>query len=342
MSRERVIVLSVIEQGLSKAETARKFKVTWRWVHTLVQRYEQGGIEAVEPRSKRPHTNSRATPQAVRRRIIELRAELGAAGLDHGPASIRDRLALEGHPAPPSTSTIRRVLTDAGLVTPEPRKRPHSSLRRFEADQPNQCWQSDVTHWPLADGTDTEILSWLDDHSRYLLGCTAHHRVGGHDVVTDFTRLAQLHGLPASTLTDNGSIYTSRFTGGRNAFEYLLQRHHIVQKNGRPGHPQTQGKIERFHQTLKRWLAAQPPPQDIAQLQVQLDRFAEVYNHLRPHKAIGNKTPAHAYTATPKAVPDPTLPQHPHYRVRRDIVDAAGHVSLRRGGKMHHLGVGRA
>ena len=122
----------------------------------------------------------------------------------------------------PSTSTIRRILHAAGLVVPEPRKRPRSSWIRFEAAAPNELWQSDFTHWRLADGSEVEIISWLDDHSRYLLGCTAFRRVCGDDVVATFTAAGEAHGWPAATLTDNGAVYTSRFTGGRNGFEYLL------------------------------------------------------------------------------------------------------------------------
>lgn len=121
----------------------------------------------------------------------------------------------------PSTSTIRRILHHHGLITPQPRKRPKSSYRRFAASQPNECWQSDFTHWQLADGTDSEILCWLDDCSRYLLTCTAYRRVTGGDVVASFTDTATTHGLPAATLTDNGSVYTSRFTHGHNDFERL-------------------------------------------------------------------------------------------------------------------------
>jgi len=134
--------------------------------------------------------------------------------------------------------------------------------------------------------------------------------------------------------------FTPRFVGGRNAFEYLLQRLGIKQKNGHPGHPQTQGKIERFHQTLKRWLVQQPKASTIAQLQEQLDRFRQIYNHQRPHKAIGLKTPAFAYSATVKALP-PSAALAGHYRVRFDHVDIFGKVSLRRAGNMHHLGVGK-
>ena len=203
----------------------------------------------------------------------------------------------------PSTSTIRRILHQAGLITPEPRKRPRSSYTRFEMAQPNEMWQSDFIHWRLADGTDVEILNWLDDHSRYLLSCTAHRPVSGDDVVAVFLAVIDDYGPPASTLTDNGSVYTSRFTGGRNAFEYPLPLLGIRQKNGSPGHPQTQGKTGRFHQTLQRWLRARPPASTTAQLQRQLDQFREHYNEQRPHRALHRRTPADAYRATPKAAP---------------------------------------
>jgi len=228
----------------------------------------------------------------------------------------------------------------AGLVAPEPRKRPKSSYRRFEADQPNQCWQSDFTHWQLADGTSVEIINWLDDHSRYLLAAIARPRISGEDVVTTFLAAADAHGLPQSTLTDNGSVYTSRFTGGRNGFEYLLANLGIAQKNGHPNHPQTQGKIERFHQTLKRWLAAQPAAATLDDLQAQLYRFQHIYNELRPHRALKRLTPAAAYAATPKARPATTIGDPGHYRLRYDRTDNHGKMSIRRAGRMHHLGVG--
>jgi hypothetical protein len=225
------------------------------------------------------------------------------------------------------------------LVTPEPKKRPKSSYRRFQADQPNECWQSDFTHWQLADGTGVEIITWLDDHSRYLLASRAYRRVSGQTVITTFLAASNLHGLPQSTLTDNGSVYTSRFTGGRNGFEYLLVSLGVTQKNGHPSHPQTQGKIERFHQTQKRWLAAQPAAGTIAELQTQLDTFAGIYNQIRPHRALQGATPAQAYGATIKAAPA-NQRNDPHYRVRNDHLDRLGKISLRRGGRMHHLGVG--
>ena len=328
MSKERVIVLSVVQQHLSKAETAaRRYQVSWRWVHTLVTRYQSCGWEAVEARSRRPHSNSRAVSDELRQRICTLRCELQATGLDNGPVSIAARLQQEGL-RPPAFSTIRRILTAAGLITPQPKKRPKSSYRRFQADQPNQCWQSDFTHWRLADGTGVEIINWLDDHSRYLLAAIAPPRISGEDVVTTFLAAADAHGLPQSTLTDNGSVYTSRFTGGRNGFEYLLANLGIAQKNGHPNHPQTQGKIERFHQTLKRWLAAQPAAATLDDLQAQLYRFQHIYNELRPHRALKRLTPAVAYAATPKAPLATTIGDPGHYRLRYNRTDNHGKMSI--------------
>jgi hypothetical protein len=159
--------------------------------------------------------------------------------------------------------------------------------------------------------------------------------------VAVFLELAERYGSPASTLTDNGSVYTSRFTGGRNAFEYLLPILGVRQKNGSPGHPQTQGKIERFHQTLQRWLNARPIANSSAQLQRQLDEFREHDNQQRPHRALGRHTPGHAYRITPKASPAGTRAQQ-HYRLRYDRLDTTGKMTLRRAGRMHHLAVGRA
>jgi hypothetical protein len=136
-------------------------------------------------------------------------------------------------------------------------------------------------------------------------------------------------------------VYTSRFTGGRNAFEYLLAYLGIRQRNGAPGHPQTQGKVERFHQTLKRWLGHQPGPRTLTELQAQLDAFRIAYDEHRPHRAIGRLTPAEAYAARPKAHPAGRGAPG-HFRLRYDLVDRGGRITLRRAGRLHHLGVGAA
>jgi transposase InsO family protein len=340
MSKHRVAVLKVVSAQQSVTAAAAEYGISRGHLHRLLRRYRDGGLDDLGPRSRRPHTSPHGTSDEVRGRIVALRIELAAGGLDAGPATIAWHLEREGLHAP-STSTIRRVLHAAGLVVPEPRKRPRSSWIRFEAAAPNEVWQSDVTHWRLADGSEVEICSWLDDHSRYLLACAAFRRVGGDDVVATFTAAGDAHGWPAATLTDNGSVYTSRFTGGRNGFEYLLAYLGVRQKNGTPGHPQTQGKIERFHQTLKRWLGRRPPATDLAALQAQLDAFREVYNEQRPHRAIGRATPGEAYRATPKALPSGSGARG-HFRLRYDVTDSKGAMTLRRGGRLYHLKVGSA
>jgi integrase-like protein len=167
------------------------------------------------------------------------------------------------------------------------------------------------------------------------LACTAYPRVSGPDVVASFTDTATTYGLPASTLTDNAAVYTSRFTHGHNDFERLLAALGITQKNGHPNHPQTQGKIERFHQTLKKWLAARPRPSILPQLQTLLDTFSAIYTTQRAHP--GHTTPQHAYQARPNAHPHGQ--PGAHFRIRHDTVDKFGKLTLRHGSHLHHLGI---
>ena len=171
--------------------------------------------------------------------IIRLRKELAGQGLDAGPQTIAWHLE-QHHQLKASPATVSRYLARHGLVTPDPAKRPKSSYIRFAAEMPNECWQADFTHYPLADGTDTEILTWLDDHSRYALSVTAHKRVTGPAVLLAFRAACAQHGVPASTLTDNGMVFTTRLAGGkggRNALEHELRRLGVKQKNGKPNPP---------------------------------------------------------------------------------------------------------
>ena len=338
-----VIVRAVTDQGLTHAEAASRFGVTRQWVHTLVTRYEREGPEGAMPRSRAPRSRPGATDQSTRERIIALRVELVATGADAGPVTIAWHLKNEGRRAP-STSTIRRILHDAALITPAPNKRPRSSYIRFQADLPNECWQADITHWFLSNGIRVEILDFLDDHARFLIDIRPAAAFTGAMVTAVMTELIARYDPPASTLTDNGLVFTTRlarYKGARGGFEKLLAAHHITQKNGRPGHPQTQGKIERFHQTLKRWLKARPLPETIDDLATLLNEFTTWYNTARPHRSIGNRTPEQAYTALPKAAPTPT-PHRPEWRSRTDIVDQHGKVTIRYAGQLRHLGIGRA
>jgi transposase InsO family protein len=284
--------------------------------------------------------------------VLQLRKDLTDRGLDAGPDTIGWHLTHR-HQVTVSRATIHRILSRAGTVTPDPRKRPKSSYIRFEAEQPNETWQSDFTHYRLTrpdgrPGTDVEIITWLDDHSRYALHVTAHQPVTATTVLNTFRQAADLHGYPASTLTDNGMVYTVRLAGhgrggGQNSFEAELRRLDIVQKNSRPSRPTTCGKVERFQQTLKKWLRAQPTqPTTPAELQALLDAFVEEYNYHRPHRSLPHRaTPATTYTARPKASPSSDRSTDSHDRTRHDIVSAAGNVTLRIAGQLRHIGVGR-
>ena len=342
MSKARLVITAVIVEGRSQSEVARDYGVSQGWISRLVARYRAEGEAAFEPRSRRPHTSPTRLPQATIDLIIELRDTLSGKGLDHGPHTIAWH--LETHRGPiVSPVSIHRHLRAAGLITPTPQKRPKSSYIRFAAEQPNERWQADFTHWWLANETHVEILNWLDDHARYALSVTAHARVTGSIVLATFRKAYETHGIPASTLTDNGMVFTTRFAGGkggRNHLENELRRLGVTQINASPNHPTTCGKVERFHQTLKKWLTSQPKAATIAELQTQLDAFVETYNRRRPHRELPHRsTPATVYTARPKAAPGER--DDTHDRVRTDRIDQFGKLTLRHAGRLHHIGVGR-
>ena len=337
MVKNQIIVESVVSQGLGVRATAKKYGVSPAWVSTLVSRYRAEGPLAFEPRSKRPHSNKLATSPAIEDRIIELRKELVDYGTDAGADTIHTHLEREGL-QPPSISTIQRILTRRGFVTPAPKKRPKSSYIRFEADLPNECWQSDMTHWHLENGTGVEILTFIDDHSRLVLACRVFPTVKVPDVRRVFGHCCATFGTPASVLTDNGAIYNARSRLGRTGFESDLDSAGVLYKHSRPYHPQTCGKVERWHRTLKGFLDKRPAS-TLGELQRVLDDVVAYYNDVRPHRGINRHTPSVVYNKRAKAKAH-TLIHQPHWRIRTDIVDVRGHVTLRYLGKLRHLNVG--
>jgi transposase InsO family protein len=340
MGMGRYVVDAVLLEGRSAREVARAHGISKTWIYELVRRYQAGGYEALEPRSGRPRSCRHETPLATVEAIVGLRGELAAQGYDAGAETIAYHLA-QSNQGVPSVSTIWRILRREGLVIPEPQKRPRCSLIRFEADLPNELWQADITCWQLASGDVVEILNQIDDHSRLFLGSDAYPRVKAPDVVSSFHKAAELHGLPASLLSDNGAVFTGSYRGGKVLLEYELERLGVEFKNSRPYHPQTCGKVERLHQTLKRYLAKQPPAETLAALQAQLDAFAHYYNHIRPHRALHRRTPLQAYSARLKARPAGASPAT-YFRVRQDKVDESGKISLRYDSRLYKIGVGRA
>ncbi len=341
MSLGRLVVTAVKELGRSKSEVAREFDVSRRWVHELVARFEAEGEAGLEPRSRRPRRSPHHTPAPLEEEIVELRKDLSDQGLDAGAHTIAFHLERR-HRTSPAPSTIWRILQRRGFVVPQPQKRPRSSFVRFEADMPNERWQADVTHWAIAGGSEVEILNIVDDHSRLCVASHARCVTKGGDVVESFHQAFADYGFPASVLTDNAAVFSGTSRGGRCAIEVELDGLGIASRHSSPYHPQTCGKVERFHQTQKRWLARQPPAEDVGALQGLLDRFGVYYNTRRPHRALGRRTPREAFLARPRATPRlPGFAVPVHYRVRKDRVDATGKITLRHKSRLHHIGLGR-
>lgn len=349
MSKARLVITAIELEGRTVADVVAAYAVSKSWVYELLTRYRAEGEAAFEPRSRRPKSSPTATPPDVVDLVLLLRKQLTDVGLDAGADTIGWHLHHR-HGVELSRATIHRILTRNSAITPEPKKRPKSSYIRFEAAMPNETWQSDFTHYRLTDATptgrDVEVITWLDDHSRMALHVSAHPRITAMIVRDTFRITAGQHGYPTSILTDNGMVYTTRFAGGRggrNALEHELRRLHIVQKNGRPNHPTTTGKVERFQQTMKKWLRAQPVrPATIDQLQALIDTFVSTYNQHRPHRSLPHRaTPATAYTSRPKATPTGSRDTETHDHIRFDRVSKTGNLTLRLAGKLRHIGIGR-
>jgi transposase InsO family protein len=342
MSQAQLVITAVVLEGRSKSAVARDYDVSRYWVQQLVKRYETEGAAAFEPRSRRPHHNPRAVDAAVEEHIVRLRKTLDKNGYDAGAATIAEHLVRNAAIAEvPATSTIWRILKRRGFVVAQPQKRPRSSWKRFAAAQPNELWQADVTHWRLADQSDVEILNIIDDHSRLLVASRARPITRGPDVVDDFLTAFSQWGTPATVLTDNGAIFTAKQRGdGRTALQIALGELGVKYVTSRPYHPQTCGKVERFHQTLKKHLRAQPPAPTLAVLQHQINGFLTYYNNVRPHRALRRRTPIQAFNDRPKAFPTGYhIP--PHYRLRHDRIDTAGVITIRYNSRLHHIGLSK-
>ena len=343
MSLARLVVTAVRVEGRTKAEVARDYRVSSRWVYECCRRFDAGGEAGLEPRSRRPRRSPQRTAEVLEDEIVAIRKELADLGVDAGAQTIRVHLERR-HPNQqlPSVATIWRILGRRGFVTPQPHKRPRSSFIRFEAAMPNERWQADITHWCLTGGSEVEILNVIDDHSRFLIASVAARIFNAADVVASFHGAASTHGLPASLLTDNGAVFTAAPRKGLCAIELETAALGIRYLHSSPYHPQTCGKVERLHQTLKRWLAKHDRAATVEDLQEDLEQFRAYFNDVRPHRAIDRRTPSEAFTARPKAAPSlPGVPMSSHVRVRRDKVDITGVITIRHNSRLHHVGLGR-
>lgn len=294
----RRLVVEVELDGLNVTEFCREHGISTWFFYQLRKRYAVEGEAALEPRSRAAKRVANRTPGWVEDLVVVLRKELDEAGLDAGPATIRfhleDKLAV-GSPIP-SEATIWRILTRRGFIVPEPKKAPKHAHRTFAAERANECWQLDDIGWELADLTECRIITLVDDCTRLCPGLKAVETVNGDTAFEAFAAAADRWGWPQRFLSDNANHYKHTLAAAVGALG-------VDHRHGRSQHPQTQGKVERFHQTLQKWLAAQPRADNLSELQTQLDQFTQIYNHSRPHRAIGRRIPADVFAATPKAGP---------------------------------------
>ena len=283
------------------AAFCREHGVSRQTFYLWRRRYLAEGLDGLEPRSRAPKTSPGRIAADLEEAVVALRKELTDLGVDHGPSTIQWHLGRRGVAKVPSEATIWRVLVRRGFVVPEPRKRPKASFRRFQATAPNELWQADCIDWTISTGV-VKILSFVDDHSRVALRVTALAEATSEATWLTFCEATAVWGVPLGQLSDNGLNFSGRLRGFEVHFERQLRAIGVVPKTSRPFHPQTCGKVERFQQTLKKWLRRQPLAAGLTELQAQLDAFVDYYNHHRPHRGIGRRTPAEAWAATPPAI----------------------------------------
>lgn len=341
MDKGRFVIELHLRTGRPIGQLAHTYGMDRSWLYRRLARYRKEGVAGLELRSRRPKTSPQKIADLFEDEIVALRKQLSDAGFDAGAETIRVHLARR-HTTVPSTPTIWRTLKARGFVTPQPHKRPKSSYVRFCAELPNECWQADVTHVEIDGGVLYEVLNVIDDHSRLCVASRVFVSTRSPDVVRTLHRAAGQWGYPERFLSDNGAIFRASKAGPVGDMEAELLALGIASTHGRPYHPQTQGKVERFHQTMKKYLAAQELAETKKQLQGQLERFVTYYNEVRPHRALGRRTPLSAFGAREPAQPTGPRIDPAGYRVRNDKVNKNGTVTLRYRSRLYHLGVGRA
>jgi transposase InsO family protein len=294
MSLRRAIVEA--DPGeLNVTEFCRSHGVSTWFFWNLRRRYAADGEAALTPKSRAPHHPANRTRAEVEDAIVAKRKELDDAGLDCGSATIA--FHLRDLPGLPSESTIWRILTARGQIVAQPAKAPKHTGRSFTAERANECWALDDTDWALADGTAVKILDVIDDHSRYCVAATAMLKsCTGAAALAVLAAAAAFLGWPTRFWSDNAKAFKATLAAALSPIG-------VAASHSRPYHPQGNGKIERFHQTLQKWLAKQPRAATLDELQHQLERFRIIYNTQRPHRALGRRFPADIWTAAPKSGP---------------------------------------
>jgi transposase InsO family protein/transposase-like protein len=307
----------VAGEAMNVGQVCEEVGISRQSFYKYVARCRVEGLAGFEPRSRRPLTCPQAVAAEVEDAVIGWRKQLADGGLDHGATTIQWHLGRDERftAKVPAVATVHRILVRRGFVTPQPEKRPKSSWRRFEAPAPNEWWQIDSTDWVIAAAPGLiKIFNIVDDHSRVACASRAVEEATGEQAWSVFGSAAQQWGLPAGVLSDNGLCFSGKLRGFEVLFEAKLRDAGVRPITGRPYHPQTTGKVERFQQTLKRWLRRQDRrhglARDLAELQIRLDTFQRYYNEERPHQGIGRITPLRRWLASPPVSAGEPLP-HP-------------------------------
>jgi transposase InsO family protein len=304
------MLVATLPDDANVSEWCRRLGISRQTAYKWRRRFRAEGPDGLVDRPRAPKQPHGRSAPAVEDLVVALRKQLAEQGWDHGPASVRDQLIAE-HGIVLGDATVYRILVRRGQVNPQPKKRPRASWHRFQRDRPNECWDGDDTHYVLATGPEVRIINMVDDHSRLNVHSLAAVECHSADIWACFTQAAARHGLPAEFLNDNGRAWISAAEFAPVVFQRNLAQAGVHQIHTAPYHPQTNGKVERFHQTQRRWLDARPPAGTIAQLQTLLDEFRVTYNEQRPHRAIGRRTPAAVWAAQPPATPPHTAIEGP-------------------------------
>lgn len=341
-TRLAISTFDLVDRGeLTISAACARLQISRDTFYRYRARFAADGVPGLLPRSSRPRSSPGQTSRQMQELIVQTRRQLLEEGWDAGARSIHARLHRRGVDGLPTPRTVHRVLVRAGLVEPQPAKRPRSSFKRFEYEQPNGCWQIDGTGWHLADGTWVCILRVQDDHSRMILATRAAVAETTAEAWACVETAIKRHGRPQMLLSDGGTAFTQRRRGPRSGlseFEARLRALGINPVVSSSHHPQTCGKKERDWQPLKRWLAAQPTAEDLPALQRQLDAYDVLFNTQRPHQGIGGATPAERYSATEKAS-EPLGPLSGPCEITERRVSSGGRVEL---GSGHMTVIGTA
>ena len=311
-------------EAVNLSALARQYGISRKTGYKWLRRVRAHGLEGLRDRSRRPYLSPTRTPEDVEALVCALRAQHPA----WGGRKLHHALRHEGVPRVPAPSTITGILDRHGLLSPEGR-RPHA-WQRFEEARPNALWQMDFKgHFPTDHGR-CHPFTVLDDHSRFNICLTACPDERAETVRGELRGAFQRFGLPERMLMDNGAPWGSEAAHPHTKLTAWLIRHGVTVVHGRPYHPQTQGKEERFHRTLAlEVLATRPYWPSLREVQHAFDGWRAVYNLRRPHEALGHAPPATRYQPSPRPFPTklPAIEYAPGDEVRK--VQAKGRISFR-------------